>query len=727
MTRARLQLIAVLVTLALISGALFLRPSSAWLDQSSESFLPKNLASKLSIYRNYPVFWWNLLVIEGKPGVDPDAAAIASFCRTLLSERTSEISLLPCSADLAQYKNLLADWVRDLPLRSPSPTQDEVKEAVGSSIAKLSLPLGPDLLSLMRADPLGSFRDLQSRATQSAKFSMEPYAGFYFDRKTGRVVIPIQFSYPPNEAAKTGVVVKSAQKLLPGINAIGPHISNYENESQVKNDVVAVSIAETILLILIAIAMIYLGQARLLVFYPFLFLSTAASITLTVWWMGHIHGLVLAFGPAIVGLSMDYAVHAAFAASEKQETWLANAIGVLTTITVVVVGYFSELPVIQQLMIFSGCGLIIGFVVFYLLDRSEPYLFRAEIFMRRPLTNRWLALITIATAFCAIIGFALATPDLKLSDIGYESATTHNLQMWMGADQKIAAPVMTTFKGSEKGEDALKISSDQASWAGTHGVELRTIAQLLPSSDAQTKNIESWKREFCSWGPKLVAKELFSPFWSNFRCSMLEPVETATYLHDFYSQKDESWITMWFPKEGQLKSIQDAFPGTQSLVEIANMFPKSLAHEIFWMAPVVFALSLILLVIYYRRASLVGLAFLPFLTGLGFYFIAYALFDWKISFVTLIGFIMIFGFSLDYGIFAANVDDATTDHGAEVRSALTLTTTMTLAGFIPLLFAKHPAMKHLGEALVTGTIGTYLGAVSAVPFLFKHLKERLKT
>ncbi len=78
---------------------------------------------------------------------------------------------------------------------------------------------------------------------------------------------------------------------------------------------------------------------------------------------------------------------------------------------------------------------------------------------------------------------------------------------------------------------------------------------------------------------------------------------------------------------------------------------------------------------------------------------------------------MIFGFSLDYGIFAANVRDHDSEQGSEVRSALTLTTMMTLAGFLPLLFALHPAMRHLGQALVAGTIGTYLGSVSGIPFL----------
>lgn len=729
MRRARWELLALILALSLISGALFLRPASSWLDQSSESFLPKAFAKQLSIYKNYPVFWWNLLVIQGKPGAEPDVATVAQFCRSLLQEHPKEVSLLPCATELAQYRPLLVDWVRDLPARLPSPSKDEAKVKIDESLAKLSLPLGEDLLTILRNDPFQSFRDLQARGTQSVKFDLESYSGFFFDRKSGRVVIPIQFSFAPNESAKTAVVLATAHRLEPTVAALGPHISNYENETQVKDDVQNISVAGGVLLIVVSIAMLFIGQWRLLLFYPFLALSTMASVTLTVWWFGHVHGLVLAFGPGIVGLSMDYAVHAAFAAAEKNETWLANAIGLLTTITVVVVGYFSSLPVIQQLMFFSGAGLAIGFVVFYMLDRSEPYLFRAEIFMKKPFASRALAIGTIATSVCAVLGVALATPALGLNDIGYESKSTHELEMWLATERKLTAPVLTVYSATES-ETPLAVAARQETWARAQGIDIKAISQYLPPVGQQTAHLATWKTGFCSWKKDAFRDSavLFAPFLKSVTCEKLKVNDLTTgstsYLRDFKNVNDGTWISLWFPKDKtQLEKIEKEFPDTSSLSEIAKLFPKTLAREIYWMMPAIFLLSTLLLVIYYRNTWAVFLANLPFLTGLGSYFIAYALFDLKMSFVSLIGFIMIFGFSLDYGIFAANVEDALSDHGAEVRSALTLTTTMTLAGFLPLLFAQHPAMKHLGEALVTGTIGTYLGAVSAVPYLFKRWKR----
>jgi hypothetical protein len=490
--RARWEMLAVIVVLALISGALFFKPASSWIDQSSESFLPKAFAKKLSIYRNYPVFWWDLFVIEGKPGAEPDSAAVALFCRAMMSEHAKDISLLPCATDLGQYRPLLNDWVRDLPARTASPTRAEASEKVSASLAKMSLPLGEDLLVILRNDPFQSFRDLQNRGTESVKFDLEKYPGFFFDRKSGRIVVPIQFAYPPNEASKTAAVLETARHLVPTLAAIGPHVSNYENESQVRDDVQNVSIAGGILLVIVSVVMLFIGQWRLLLFYPFLALSTMASITLTVWWFGRVHGLVLAFGPGIVGLSMDYAVHAAFAASEKKETWLANTVGLLTTITVVVVGYFSSLPVIQQLMFFSGSGLAIGFVVFYMLDRSEPYLFRADVFMRKPFASKALALGTIATAVCALLGVVLAKPALGLNDIGYESLSTRKIETWLATERKLQAPVLTVFSGSDS-ESPLSVSMHHQDWSRSKGIESKTASQYLPAVTEQSKNFASWQ------------------------------------------------------------------------------------------------------------------------------------------------------------------------------------------------------------------------------------------
>jgi hypothetical protein len=731
MKRARIELLIAVLILTALSVALFFKPAKSWLDQSHESFLPKPLAEKLSTYRNYPIFWWNFLIIENGAGTEVDPAKIAAFCRELSVKHTDEIGFLPCSADLKQLKPYLEDWVKDWPRRSLSPSQAETASKTDQALAKLSLPMDRELMQIVRLDPMETYKALQTLEGQSVKFQFAKYSGFYYDKKTGRALLPIQFAYPPNEADKTQAILEDGKILNPTLIGLGPHVSSFENEHQVKEDVQNVSLAGGVLLVLISVFMIFMKQWRLLIFYPFLALSTLASITLTVLWFGKIHGLVLAFGPGIIGLSMDYAVHASFSAAERDETWLANAVGLLTTITVVLVGYFSKLPVIQQLMFFSGSGLFIGFLIFFLLNRSEPSLFQARAFFKRPLRSRPLAGLVGLTAVLAIAGFLFAKPSLKLSDIGFESPALKSATRWLVQEGKMSAPFVTvsTEKPGEPFTPLEQTALDRV-WAKKNGIDVKTISELLPPPMDQARNLASWTKDFCSWQSRTFSetKELFQPFLDAVSCGSLSPrdisAEPPRYLKDFRSFEGDSWITLWFPStEKEIALVKSAYPTASSLVELATLFPRALTKEGYWMAPIIFLLSTVLLFLYYKRSKLVALALLPFLTGLGTYFAAYWVFGLTISFVSFISFIMIFGFSLDYGIFAVNVEDAESSHADEVRSALTLTTAMTLAGFVPLLFAHHPAMKHLGEGLVTGTIGTYFGAVSLVPFLRERLKR----
>lgn len=726
MKRARIELIAAVLALALLSGALFLKPASEWLDQSTESFLPKSLASRLSTYRNFPIFWWNFLILENGPGKEIDPQKVGSFCRTFAAQNKDAVGFLPCSADLVQLKPFLEDWVRDWPLRAASPTEMSFRNSIDEATAKLSLPMDRNLIEILRLDPGQTYKALQTLEGQSVKFDFEKYSGFYHDKKSGRILLPVQFAYPPNEADKTQKILESGRSLDSSLVGLGPHLSSYENEHQVKEDIENVSIAGTIFLIAISIVMIFTKQWRLLLFYPFLGLSTLASITLTVLWFGKIHGLVLAFGPGIIGLSMDYAVHASFSASEKDETWLANAVGLLTTITVVLVGYFSKLPIIQQLMFFSGAGLFIGFVIFYLLNRSEPSLFQAKRFFKKPPRSFGLASAVLVTAVFTFVGLVFARPSLKLSDIGFESPELKTISRWLVQEGNMKAPYVTVTAHSQ---EALLHSESDKTWGAENAIDVKTISQLLPSPSLQKQNLDSWLSGFCKYEANAFneTRELFSPFLNAIGCGTRTELDLSAkpprYLRDFRSFEGDEWITLWFPKnDAEVARVKEHAPEASSLIELATLFPEALAKEVFWMAPMIFALSTLLLFAYYKKPKQVGLALLPFFTGLGTYFIAYFLFGLTMSFVSLISFIMIFGFSLDYGIFAANVDRAESPHGDEVRSALTLTTAMTLAGFVPLLFAHHPAMKHLGEGLVTGTIGTYLGAVSAVPFLRERLK-----
>jgi predicted exporter len=78
---------------------------------------------------------------------------------------------------------------------------------------------------------------------------------------------------------------------------------------------------------------------------------------------------------------------------------------------------------------------------------------------------------------------------------------------------------------------------------------------------------------------------------------------------------------------------------------------------------------------------------------------------------------MVFGFSIDYGVFSTDVHLHHPNEPLEIQSvysALTFAAITNIIGFFPMLFAGHPVLLKLGHALFFGTVGTYLGTVYGV-------------
>jgi predicted RND superfamily exporter protein len=200
----------------------------------------------------------------------------------------------------------------------------------------------------------------------------------------------------------------------------------------------------------------------------------------------------------------------------------------------------------------------------------------------------------------------------------------------------------------------------------------------------------------------------------------------AAHLHN-----EREWISLWLPEtEAQTHEIKAAFPNVISLRDVVELFPRTLAEELKWMVPLSILLAALIHFVYYRSVSLALIALLPFFTGVGFLTLCTWILHLHISFISVIGLIMIFGFSLDYGIFATDASIATLHSKNEnfkpsgMWSAVILAASTTLAGFIPLIFCRHPVLQHLGQTLVFGAIGTFFGAWWAIPGIVNHFQLR---
>jgi hypothetical protein len=246
----------------------------------------------------------------------------------------------------------------------------------------------------------------------------------------------------------------------------------------------------------------------------------------------------------------------------------------------------------------------------------------------------------------------------------------------------------------------------------------------LPRPHVQDANRALWRDGHCLsliTGLKPDEREFFWPFL-NHACDLESQINNHRYLD--HLKADGQLISLWIPRdEKQEALIRTERPQAVSLRAVGEIFPDTLKRELLWMAPLAALLALSLIFLHFRNVLLTAVAMFPFICGMGLISVMHWLFGIEFSFVSLIGVVMIFGFSVDYGIFVVDSGRFGEKNNLGTWTAITFAAVTTVAGYFPLLLCKHPVLLHLGQALFFGTIGTYVGAFWGIPQFMQRAKN----
>jgi hypothetical protein len=702
------------------------RGIAQWFDRSHSIFLPKQLSTQLGAHQTFPIFWWNFIILEYDTE-DLGQKQASSLCQQF--SHSEFIQKSACSADLSQFKPILNDWARDITVRIQAPSVQAITEKLNAALAKASLPLGPQgrsLLEVLRVDPLESYRELQQQVEKKMKLKLEKSHGLFIDRELRRIVIPIQFNFPPNIAdhtAKFREQLKSTcdkEQFCKKITHIGPHASALDNEQQINADLDIVSIVGTLLLILLAAGAVLSKRPKLLLLVPPVFVSTAVAIVLTIGIFGSIHGLTLSFGTGIIGLAIDYGLHSIFN-RKYRGIWKANWYGLLTTLAALVLMACSSIPLLRQIMIFSILGITLGYFVFYVLHKKFPKTFDVKPYPIHHKPSLFKLGSVCVLLACAVLGIFRLNLNLDLRQFDFQAAKTRELSTWFYKSMKMKPPLLQIYNATSD-QSALNLAYEQRQWANQNQIELENLSNYLPSEAIQLENIQSWKAFSCAQHHSKT-KVHFSQLHQDLQPVLLQTKDEIlpAYLKDFWG--NGRWISLWFPKDDQeVQTIRSKYPDCLSLLEIVSVFPKTLSKELSWMAPLSVVLASILLGLYYRRIKLTLCGLIPFLSGLGLFALAAMVFHFNMTFITIIALVIVFGVSIDYGVFATDLMMGKKRSVTGVWSAMSFSALVAIVGFIPLIFCTHPVLKQLGEPLVFGTIGTFLGTYWGIPGFFKFFR-----
>jgi hypothetical protein len=695
---------------------------SAWMDRSHTIFLPQVLRENLSLQMELPYFWWNFVVIEPSEG-QADFPRAQELCRKLEKVDPGLIEKTACPS-LHSLLPLIHDWAMDQFLRTKAPSREDLKRALIEARGKASLPMGRELLNILREDPLESYLELKNLMLKNVSLGIPQEQGFFVDPATHRIVLPLQFSFSPQDVEKTKqvltLIAPNAKTII-----IGAHISAFENQQQIFLDLDKVSLFGFLVMAAQLLFILVYRRWKFLWLIPPVIFGVTGAAGLTVLIFGSIHGLTLSLGTGIIALALDFGLHSALN-TRWPGVWRANLFGLLTTFAGLMSISLSGIPLLRQMMVFAMLGLIISYGIYYFLHSLRPGFFHVESFTYVPRPRRWKSAFTALILGVGIYGLVMLPPNLNMHQFDFQTPKTRETMIWL---YSLIQKQMPIFSVRERDATMFARGEDQDLWGRNHSIVLTNFSQFLPSPEKQITNGKTWQSLCAENTPSEEEKILFAPFWSAWPCENI-PVHSfdsplPAYLKDTVGTK--KWLTIWFPRnEEEITAIKNYDTQAFSLTEMVQKFPLTLGMELRWMVPLSLVLCLLLLWLYYRDISLSLITLIPFFSGVGFYFCGVLLLGWSFSFISIIALIMVFGLSIDYGIFATNLYTQASPPSAQgVWSCLWLAAMVTLLGFLPLAFCRHPVLTHLGQTLAAGTLGTWLGTAWGIPGVFSWKRGTL--
>jgi hypothetical protein len=413
--------------------------ASEWVDRTSAIFFPSELKSQIGASQSFPVFWWNFFVITASPGNNPDWAQARATCETLKTIPRSELTQVQCEATPQEFLPIILPWARDVVFREDMPSKKDLQKHMQSSLAEASLPSSNSgLIDVLRNDPFETWKELKAHAEKRMPLYLELKNGFLWDEKTGRVLIPVQFAFPPNEGFRTKAILSEMQHPI----LIGPHGSTFQNESQIKSDLRRVTWAGFLVLCIFAAVLYRLRMVKLVPLFLGVLLGIAASALITKLFFGSIHGLTLSFGAAIAGLSMDYAFQAALN-FRAPAIWKSNFCGFCTTTVGLVVVMFSSIPLLRQMMFFSLVAMAISYSLFYFFFKHSKYAasFSVESARYSPRFRNFQAPVSAILVFIAFAGLFFVRPVLDLRQFDFQTSEQKEISRWLYDTTQIRTPI----------------------------------------------------------------------------------------------------------------------------------------------------------------------------------------------------------------------------------------------------------------------------------------------
>jgi uncharacterized protein len=617
--------------------------------------------------------------------------------------------------------------------------------------------------SLSRVDPLGIkllLLDKLRALPASMGYDVAVEDGHFISRDGRHAMLILQTPVPMMDSARSKELITALQgriKELPeyvSADIISGHLHTVNNELVIKRDIKVASIIASVAFLLLFL--LVFRDARVLFVFIIPLIAVVWAIIIASLVETRLSYLIIGFGTAIAGISIDYGLLVYIAlkkgADTSQTVKLAKLVFIdaITTIFSFFVLYFSLIRGYHQLALFSMlciffCLLFSLFVLPLTLswkryemvpDPTVGESFKKISWPAKPVVAVWTLLTIVLFILSFSVRFESDIKKLDGSGPEVQRAEQAFHDVWGGkANQAIFVVTGKSFEEAMQLNDLVFRDASKA----IGNSDFTSLALFWPSNKLRKENRDQWdrfwkqdravklkrliKENAAAYG---FSEEAFVPFFDGLFTHGLDsasPGSLITQLQErFIVHKGGEYRVMsFFPDEQRtidsLSSILNKYPGTfiVSGKALSSSISAFTAKEIKILAPLAVLFNVILAWLFFRNWRETLIALVPVLTGVVWLIGIMSLFDMPLNVVNIVAGIITTGVIVDYGL------GITYEYRYNLRIgtviAVTLSAAANVIGAGALLFAKHPALYSTGIAMVICMVTGYLSSLVVIPSL----------
>lgn len=648
------------------------------------------------------------------------------------------------------------------------------REAVRASLREdLAIMAGPEgwaMKDLVRLDPLGFRAVALKRLAASNLLPGVRLRDGVFVSKDGRHALlvidsPVEITDSAGSERFLKAFRAAVDKTLPkGLRAeiVSGHVYAAANASAIKADMRLIMLVSGVGLAALLLLLLPSPQAAWVLLIPAGALCAGGlAVSLA---FKDVSGITLGFGGVLLGISVDYGLHAFIALKQgggSQATLLGRVarpvlLGAATTMTAFGVLLLSDLPAQRQLAVFSIAGLatalLLALVVLpHLVSPSRirhvplPDFAALARRLRAPILALGLALLVLAAWQAPGIHFDGNLRSLGLASPAIETAEETVRRVW--GDVRGKALVLVQ---NENLQQALEVNDRILATLRRKlsGAEIVSLSALLPAESTQAANRETWRSFWDKRGAEVLttlrtegatlgfSERAFEPF----QCLVADKVEpvTAESLRAMGLERMVDGLVLPPAEPGGPWGVLTLTPDTDEAARLVaeasggqarfvsqSRFGRDLGQALradfgrFLLLAAIGVGLILLMALRGPRRTLLAMA--PVAMGVAGLLATMGLAGMSFNLYNMAAAILVMGLGVDYGIFILERLERRSDLGTE--HAVLLSGLTTLVGFGSLALASHPALNSIGVTVLVGMAGTLPGALLLLPALTRSVHD----